>query len=411
MLFPNFRHTFEYRILDAMAYELRQQGHEALISWRPAHSHIVSKLAKAHDVDVVFQVNRPRPNDDIFPKNTRHISWYQDCRKPYLEKAIKQSKDDDIIYYMADLESLTGGKPNFSVYSNMLAPAVDRRLVTKAKFPGPDSYDLSMIGTIMKPFHMDEREETLAYEGQDYAEYFWWYMKKNMLYWKMPKTWIKYFTVRKEWRELYGATVSKTIMETHFSPLDGHSNRAQLDSLMDEVLGECSDSKWNRENDKVIYLRLLNRLTIARYILDISANVKFYGSHWDNHDEFKRYAGGFIHNQGEINRLFNKTKIVVHDNPDGCNLHDRVFYALASGSLLLTGLSDWDNTPGGFRNYFEPSIHYAAYTHDSFHEQARRYLSDEDARKKIGEAANKQVLAEHSYYNRVQQILTDLGVN
>lgn len=411
LFFPNFRHEFEYRILDGLAYELRRSGHEARVAWRPAHSHVVARLAKFHDVDVVFQVNRARPLDEEFPDHTRHISWYQDCRKQYIEDAVSSAKDGDLIYYMADIESLTGIKPDFPVPSSLLAPAVDRRRVgdiSTSRNVSP-KLDFSMVGTIMLPAHMDVREDTLAFEGQDYPAYFRWFMRKNQLKWSNPKTLWKYLSTRKQWRIFYAATTAKVVMETHFSPLDGVSDYAKLDEAMSEILGEYSDSHWNKEDYKIIYLRLLNRILIARYILDISSDVKFYGGNWELHDEFKNYAGGFLHNQGELQRLFQNTKIVVHDNPDGCNLHDRVFQAMACGKLTMVGSSQWDNLPGGFCDYFEPDVHFVGYTHDTFHDQARKWLRDEKKRFDVGVKAHELVMAEHTYRNRVQQILTGLN--
>ncbi len=410
LLFPNFRHPFEFRILDALRHALEGLGHEARISWRPAHDHVVARLATEFDCDVVFQVNRPRPRNPDLPSGVRHITWIQDAREPILNGIRKAAKDGDIVYEMHPLEGLVGYKPDLPVMSRLFAPGVDRRLVSVLP-PRPNAealLDFVMVETIMKPMHADDREDTLAFDGQDLETYKAWYLRKAGFGKFDPRRLLAWFEAGPEFERRNSATIAKTAMELAFEPLNGLANYKELEKTVGKALGNEIALDRNSEIFRITYARLLSRATIARYVLDLSEKVQFFGNYWDEHEEFAAYHGGYAHHHGEIVRINRSARIVVHENPDGCNYHDRVLYAMGSGSFVMAPKSPWDHVEDGFASHFDPDLHFGQYTRDSFHEEAQRWLADDAGRAKRAEAARDLVLAGHTYHHRAEQLLQDL---
>lgn len=410
LLFPNFRHPFEFRILDAFRHALVSLGHEAFISWRPAHEHVVARMAHSLSADVVFQVNRPRPSSASLPSSVRHITWIQDARKPLLDALAATARDGDIVYEMHPLEGLLGYKSTLPVMTKLLAPGVDRRLVAEIPPDTPQDalLDFVMVGTIMKPMHADHREDTLAFDGQDFETYRAWLLRKAGHHRFDPRRLLVWLGARAEYDRHYSATVAKTAMELGFQPLGGEANYETLAGLVGDALQDAKAQNRNSEIFRITYARLLSRATMARYMLDISEKVRFYGNYWDEHEEFRDYHAGFAQHHGEIVRINRSAKIVVHENPDGCNYHDRVLYAMGSGAFVMVPKSKWDTVEDGFAAHFDADRHFGQYTRDDFHDRARYWLKSDKERKARAEAAREAVLKNHTYEHRAEQVLADL---
>jgi glycosyltransferase involved in cell wall biosynthesis len=109
------------------------------------------------------------------------------------------------------------------------------------------------------------------------------------------------------------------------------------------------------------------------------------------------------HSLEEMARAYRQSKIVVNvgrdDYPQDANL--RTFEAMAGGALLITSLPTELSTIG-----LEEGIHFVGYRDvGEIAALVRRYVGDEPARRKIGEAARKKVLDEHTYDRRVDMFL------
>jgi spore maturation protein CgeB len=78
------------------------------------------------------------------------------------------------------------------------------------------------------------------------------------------------------------------------------------------------------------------------------------------------------------------------DYPQDAKL--RTFEGMAAGNLLITSL------PGELtRIGFEDGVHFVGYREDKeLHAIARKYLGNEDARKRIAEAGRANVLRNHT---------------
>lgn len=410
LLFPNFRHTFEFRILDALRYALEKSGHDVHVSWRPTYPHVVSRMASELGADVVLQVNRPRPAEEPLPKHVRHITWIQDARDSTMKEIDERSIDGDIAYEMHPLEGLLGHRPSLPILHGLLPPGVDRRIVER---PGPrppsaEQFDFTMVGAMMPPLYADDREDMLGYLALNVDDYVDRRMKQQSIKRFSPQWFQRLQDERAEYVKRYSATVAKTAMELAFAPFKGEGDYRRLEKIVGASLDGSEPLDRNSVDYRLKYTRLINRTIIARYILDLTENVKFFGTDWKDHPEFQEYYGGYVHHQGQIVRINRASKIVVHENPNGCNFHDRVLYAMGGGAFVMLPPSHWDTVDGGFSTFFQADRHFGGFDQATFHENARRWLEDEKGRLDIAEAARSEVLARHTYEHRAEKILDDL---
>jgi|SRR5882762_1135172 len=108
----------------------------------------------------------------------------------------------------------------------------------------------------------------------------------------------------------------------------------------------------------------------------------------------------------EVANIYRRSRVVVNigrdDFPQDANL--RVFEVLASGALLLTSLPTELTALG-----FQEGVHFAGYRYpEEIIPLVRKYLNDETARVAIADKARALVLTEHTYDQRVEQLLLRL---
>lgn len=407
LMFPNFRHGFEYAMMDGLRAALATQGCEVRLSRRPATPALVSRLAAHFGADVVFQVNRPRPQDPPLPPSVRHITWLQDPTDwARVEALFARAKDGDLIYEMHPTEAVLGKRPSAApATARLLAPAVDKRLIGSVRPPSTDAVrDMVLAANMMAPLDSDPEEDMTIYLDLSEAGFADRFREKH------PDEEVPDETeLQRRYRGHLASAFAKTAIELN----ELQFGASRLDQMEGAITASTDPTQpWlgdrNTVDFRLAFSRAVNRALIARYMINVSDSVTLFGQRWDQWSEFKDYAGGVLRHQGQIVRENLASRIVVHDNPNGCNLHDRVFYALGSGCLAMIPASDWDEYPGGFFETFDPDTHYAQYTRDSFYETAARWLRDDDARRARGAAARDLILAHHTYTHRAEQILKDL---
>ena len=110
----------------------------------------------------------------------------------------------------------------------------------------------------------------------------------------------------------------------------------------------------------------------------------------------------------EVAEVYRRSRIVVNigrdDFPQDANL--RVFEALASGAMLMTSLPTELSELG-----FQEGEHFVGYRDESeILRLVGKYLADERARARIGNAARTKVLEEHTYDCRAVQLLQHLEI-
>ncbi len=100
----------------------------------------------------------------------------------------------------------------------------------------------------------------------------------------------------------------------------------------------------------------------------------------------------------EMTEHFSASKIGFN-NAIKDDLNMRVFEALCSGTMLLTDKAD------GLTEFFEDKKHLVIYNDSDIAKTAKHYLANDDERLAIAEAGRKEVLANHTYRHRVEQII------
>lgn len=119
------------------------------------------------------------------------------------------------------------------------------------------------------------------------------------------------------------------------------------------------------------------------------------------------YIGNGIH--GEIvNQIYNESKILL-DWTIFYNLGTRFFETIGSGGFLLTNRL---RHPNGMDLLSKEGVHFACYdgSFDDFEKQALKYLKDDAARERIARAGYEHFLKNHTYSNRLDQILSDFNL-
>ena len=119
--------------------------------------------------------------------------------------------------------------------------------------------------------------------------------------------------------------------------------------------------------------------------------------------EFKMNEWNRNHNYSEVPSVYRRSKIVINiprdDFPTDVSM--RFAEAMACGALFLTRMPSEMTALG-----FEESVHFCGYHHaGEIPEIARKYLRDEDARRRIAHAGRDKVLREHTYDARIANLL------
>jgi Glycosyl transferases group 1 len=105
----------------------------------------------------------------------------------------------------------------------------------------------------------------------------------------------------------------------------------------------------------------------------------------------------------EVAEVYRRSRIVVNigrdDYPRDANM--RVFEAMASGALLFTSLPTELSELG-----FEQGVHFIGYRHErEIIPLVKKYLQDEQSRRRIAEAGRAIVIKEYTYDQRAAQLL------
>jgi spore maturation protein CgeB len=115
-------------------------------------------------------------------------------------------------------------------------------------------------------------------------------------------------------------------------------------------------------------------------------------------DRYRGQAWGL-----DMYRLLARSKIVINRHIDAAEGHAnnmRLFEATGSGALLIT--EDHDN----LREMFEPGVEVATYADpDELVEKIRRYLANDNERVETAAAGQRRTLTEHTYANRVAELV------
>jgi spore maturation protein CgeB len=141
-------------------------------------------------------------------------------------------------------------------------------------------------------------------------------------------------------------------------------------------------------------------------------DIGIWGPGWEN-SKLKEYVhGGLLYPQ-EWTKVYSCAKIVLNIPYGLKNFTNtfvqptiRIFEALACGAFVLT-----DDNPD-IRTIFEIGKHLETYSNiNELKNRLRIYLKDTEKREAIGRTGKEEVLAKHTYAQRLKEIFSILGAN
>jgi spore maturation protein CgeB/GT2 family glycosyltransferase len=133
-------------------------------------------------------------------------------------------------------------------------------------------------------------------------------------------------------------------------------------------------------------------------------DIKIFGENWADYEPFSRFNQGFLLYQ-DIPKVYASTKILIDDanrvTKNWGSVNSRVFDALASGVLVITnGVLGSEKVFNGLLPTYQ--------NEQELSERISFFLSNEDERIKLVKQLQKEVLKNHSYDNRANELASIL---
>jgi len=380
-------HRPDPRIVHGLTKALAACGHDVYVS----NVSPGTRPPQVYDgIDVAIEINQPR--DEAVPADIVHIAWVQDYVQGEAPDFGAACCGQDLIYTFGDGPLIGAPSDRWPNCAGSLLTAADEQLMARAPSPPPD-LDFSIVGFIPP-------------SGDD-----WWIPRSNFDNWSDHILEL-FAEMRKAMEGGYGA------LQGSFAPVAG------MDSMRN-VLRACA-ARWGQDGafaDKLWghfepaagkfmheYARLMDRRLLADLALGVSESVEFRGWHWDTHPKYARWARPHVADDETVLRTYERSRITLHNNIFGFALHTRVLEAMAVGTFVMAHPSPNPHAAGRISETFMPGLHYGEYTPESFAEQAREWLDDDEARVIAAIGAQKIVRDRHLWKHRARQILRDLGI-
>lgn len=140
---------------------------------------------------------------------------------------------------------------------------------------------------------------------------------------------------------------------------------------------------------------------IVKDVMETDFEVSIYGTHWERFVDEKYIKGQFIPNN-ELNKYYSSCKILLNDHWEIMKELDfpsnRLFDALACGTFIIS-----DKIPSA-DTLFEGSVLTYENVQD-LNNKIEYYLSHDVERKKMAEKGKELVLKNHTFDNRVDEII------
>ena len=125
---------------------------------------------------------------------------------------------------------------------------------------------------------------------------------------------------------------------------------------------------------------------------------------WTESPVAEAFAGSIV-NGPDLNKLYNSAKIHIHLCGDG-KIDRHLLDGIAAGAFFLVRTHPDNRRADGVGRVFELGKELIIFDSPrDLRAKVGHYLTHEDQRKKIAEAAHKKILTSHSYAQRMQQML------
>lgn len=155
--------------------------------------------------------------------------------------------------------------------------------------------------------------------------------------------------------------------------------------------------------------RHLDRLRIARALVEAGLPLACYGRGWTEEPEFRPFARGVIPPGAALRDAYRRHRVVLHVNIR-CNVHPRVLETmLAGGFVLARSDGGYDRSPGGTADAFDLDHELCLFDSlDDLVRKAQRAFDEPKWRQGFIDAGRARVLASHTYEQRAATMLARL---
>lgn len=316
-----------------------------------------------------FEMNRCKNEIANFPKDIVHICWLVDL----MGRKLEDLGGSEIIYFFAT-EWMKDFKPDYRCKVDWLAPASDPSVYYPIQESKKD-FQSVFLGHIPNPWSEELLQRVVS---------------------------------QKQEKNIYFADVLEHFEQKWASQDSIVNNDVYLQELSswlgsEEALHVEIEDKTLRYDIGCRIIRRARRAFFLDWLLE-NAAVKplgiFGGKNWMHWPQYKAMYQRELHTPSEINSVFNRSQIVLHE---GIGLHFRVVDAMMAGSVVLLRKSKQDSEFGGIGTLFEEGKEYLGVDIES-----ERVEIDDALLRNVARRAREKVLAKHTWSHRVSKILKDV---
>jgi hypothetical protein len=329
----------------------------------------IATWAKAHDIQLVFDLNGMVDPAAPWPTGVLHAKWYHDAGPAKARRATRLGHVDRT-YFLFNPHQFAVETREGTDWS-ILPPAGD--FMVKPRPRGSYRCDVSFAGFIPPPVF-----NIIVATGHDGAR-----ISLNEFYRFYPS----------------GLTLQSMYHEAEIE--------AGMKAVCEKLRCEMTDAGRRLLLNQMIRQR--ERSEMLKRAIACTNKVDIHGhDNWLHWDIFAPFHRGAIGDPEELNAVYRTSKINLHNGT--VSFHFRVIDCMAAGGFMLMLRSMNDEAPGEMRSHFVPGEHYDDFTLDSAEAVIARYLGDDARREKIVDAARDHVARNHSWINRAGDVLRDFGL-
>lgn len=207
-----------------------------------------------------------------------------------------------------------------------------------------------------------------------------------------------------QWKSKYPSDVVDFLKESAEKTLSDPDVCYQ-DLLIKHPLFE-RDGNEELIQDFDIYMRMVGRIALLRQLSGMEVHLfgNLIGNTTRSLEEIVGSEKLTLHpsvNFSEALEIMQDAKVVLNSSPMfKTGAHERIFYALSAGAVLLTNETPW------IRTHFKVGDELLTYrSPESAKEQLQELLGSPDQMQRIADAGRKRVLSEHTWKHRVSKLI------
>jgi Glycosyl transferases group 1 len=341
---------------------------------------------RAHQTDVVFEMNRTRSEVPFLPRHVLHASWIVD----FLGRTEAQIKGSDLTYFFT-----TGWVSAFPYgsFADWLPPGTCPS--TYAPRGVPFESDVSVAGHVPLPWTEAELNRNISRS------------QRPLLFRELLPIFQDYLTA------LEGRLVTEVATHaTHWDEVNRIVCAATGDGIVD---------------DPVVKYDILGRLPrtgqrpgMVSEALDAGLSLRIYGTKgWSAWPKFAPHYRGFLEQPADLASVYESSRMNLHE---GEGMHFRALDCLAAGGPLFYCTPRKSTDPRGGWTFSAPGTkvslpsaplvpgeHYVEYYPGELAEKARYYSAHPAELDALRQRARAIVCEHHTWRHRALKIAADLS--